>query len=400
VRRGHVFAAALAAALAAAAVAASGSGSAIGAPQPQSQFRGVVPSTLAGPSQVSGGRLVYHGGPVMRTNTTYAIYWAPAGFGYQSGYESSLDRFLGNVAADSGKLSNVYAISTQYSDSSGPIAYRSAFAGSFHDSSPYPAGGCDDSPYASVCLTDAQIQAELQAFTSANHLPVNGTTVYFLFTPLDVGSCFDSTSTGCSYRQYCAYHGNAGTLIYANMPYADQNKANGACDIEPHPNGNQADATINVTSHEHIEAVTDPYGTGWYDAGGYEIADLCAWNFGSQLGSTQSGAYNQTIANGLYELQQEWSNSAGGCGLNALPPTITSFTPTLGRYGTTVTISGVNLGGATSVTLKNVAVPTFTVLSTTKIRAVVPRLSNGPAYWKITTPGGTVTSSASFFYLG
>jgi len=76
-------------------------------------------------------------------------------------------------------------------------------------------------------------------------------------------------------------HGNAGTLIYANMPYADQNKAGAACDIQPHPNGNQADATINVASHEHIESVTDPYGTGWYDANGYEIADLCAWTFGS-----------------------------------------------------------------------------------------------------------------------
>jgi hypothetical protein len=336
----------------------------------------------------------------MRTNTTYSIYWAPAGFSYQSGYDSAIDKYLRDVASASGSLSNVYSISAQYSDSSGPIAYKSTFAGSFHDTTPYPASGCNDSPYASVCLTDAQLQAELTSFTAAHNLPVNGTTLYFLFTPLDVGSCFDSDSSQCSYRQFCAYHGNAGTLIYANMPYADQNHAGAACDIEPHPNGTQADATINVTSHEHIESVTDPYGTGWYDANGYEIADLCAWSFGYQTGNTQSGAFNQSIAGDVYELQQEWSNNAAGCGLNALPPKITSFTPKVGRTGTAVTITGTNLAGATSVTLKNVPATNFKVLSPSSLRVVVPHASNGAAYWQITTPGGTATSPAAFLYLG
>jgi len=200
---GRASAVALVASVLVAAAAASASGSAAGASPPQS-FRGVVPSTLAGQSQAPAGRLDYHGGPVMRTNTTYSIYWAPAGFSYQSGYDSAIDKYLRDVAAASGSLSNVYSISAQYSDSSGPIAYRSTFAGSFHDTTPYPASGCDDSPYASVCLTDAQLQAELVSFTAANHLPVNGTTLYFLFTPLDVGSCFDSGSSQCSYRQFCA----------------------------------------------------------------------------------------------------------------------------------------------------------------------------------------------------
>src|SRR6476469_4042171 len=33
-------------------------------------------------SSVPGGsgQLVYHGGPVMHTNTTYAIYWVPPGY--------------------------------------------------------------------------------------------------------------------------------------------------------------------------------------------------------------------------------------------------------------------------------------------------------------------------------
>ena len=72
----------------------------------------------------------------------------------------------------------------------------------------------------------------------------------------------------------------------------------------------------------------------------------------------------------------------------------------MGRVGTKVTITGTNLAGATSVTLKNVPATSFAVLSPTKISVVVPRVSNGRAYWKITSPGGTATSPSPFLYLG
>ena len=49
-----------------------------------------------------GGNLFYHGGPVMRTNTTYAIYWVPPGYFVSSGYVSIIDQYFANVAADSG----------------------------------------------------------------------------------------------------------------------------------------------------------------------------------------------------------------------------------------------------------------------------------------------------------
>ena len=56
----------------------------------------------AGPSQGLGsGDLSYHGGPTMRTNTTYAIYWIPSGYSvsanYQSLKQSSYDRTGGNA---------------------------------------------------------------------------------------------------------------------------------------------------------------------------------------------------------------------------------------------------------------------------------------------------------------
>jgi hypothetical protein len=389
--------------LAVAAGLLSGSASARSPLVPFGHFRGVVHVGGVAPKIHGAGVLQYHGGPVMRTNTTYAIYWAPAGYSYRSGYQSTINKYFSDVAADNGKSTNVYSVSTQYYDNSGPIAYNSSFAGAFSDTDTYPSSGCVDSPYASVCLTDAQLQAELQAFTSAHGLPVNTTTEYFLFTPLNVGSCFDSTSSTCSYNYYCAYHSNVGNLIYANMPYADQTNANGACDGESHPNGNDADPTINVTSHEHIESITDPFGTAWYDNSGSEIGDLCAWKFGPVLGSTQYGSYDQAINTGFYELQGEYSNASASCawsyGAQQQLPTITGFSPTRGPHGTTVTITGTHFTGATSVTLRNHAA-SFTVSSSTQIKAVVPGISKGYGHWTVTTPSGSATSSGTFYVSG
>jgi hypothetical protein len=94
------------------------------------------------------------------------------------------------------------------------------------------------------------------------------------------------------------------------MPYADTSAA--ACDAGQHPNGNDADATLNVTSHEHNETITDENGNAWYDFGGYENGDKCAWIFGTLSGP--SGAqYNQTINGHHYFLQEEYSNRDRNC---------------------------------------------------------------------------------------
>jgi hypothetical protein len=70
------------------------------------------------------------------------------------------------------------------------------------------------------------------------------------------------------------------------------------------------------------------------------------------------------------------------------PPRITSFTPTVGRAGTLVTINGSNFLGATSVKL-GTASASFTVVNSTKITAVVPKLVPGYYHWTVTTPSGT-----------
>jgi hypothetical protein len=264
---------------------------------------------------VSGfGKLRYHNGPVQHGTTAYAIYWVPAGYSVASDYTSLINRFFTDVAADSGKTTNVYYSDTQYSDASGHVTYSQAFGGSVVDTNPFPASGCTDSvSQTTVCLSDAQLQAEVKRVAAAQGWGGGPAKEFFMFTPRGVGSCADSSD--CSFSQYCAYHSWIGSgsteTLYANQPYTDTVPS--ACDAAAHPNGSEADPTINVVSHENNETITDPNGNAWYDLAGYENGDKCAWNFGSPIGSTSFGAYNQLINGHPYELQQEYSNAHSGC---------------------------------------------------------------------------------------
>jgi hypothetical protein len=76
------------------------------------------------------------------------------------------------------------------------------------------------------------------------------------------------------------------------------------------------------------------------------------------------------------------------------PPVITSFSPTSGPVGTTVTINGANFTGATSIRFRT-AVASFTVLSGSKIEAVVPAGARSGAIVVI-TPNGFNTSPTKF----
>jgi hypothetical protein len=69
---------------------------------------------------------------------------------------------------------------------------------------------------------------------------------------------------------------------------------------------------------------------------------------------------------------------------------INSFTPQSGTTGTTITITGTNLTGATAVSFGGVAASSFTIVNATTITAVVSNGASGSV--SVTTPSGNATS--------
>jgi len=287
-----------------------------------------MPEGLDSPHD-AGVNMTYHGGWVMRTNTTYAIYWDPTGTSCGASdptcgnYVMAIDRYFRDVAAASGSNSNVYSVDTEYSDTTGPIAYQSTFGGGFLDGDPFPpynpSTSCIDGTDP-VCLTDEQIQAEIQKVITKLGWPDGKSSLFVLMTPDLVGACVTNNDNHCVPNATCAWHGgfvgsDAQPAIYAFEPFAATNGCAGN-PLNPSPNGNAADPTINLIDHEMNEAITDPWGDGWYanTTQGGEIADLCAWNFGNPLGTAPNGqAYDEVINGHEYWLQQLWSNDGSHC---------------------------------------------------------------------------------------
>ena len=82
-------------------------------------------------------------------------------------------------------------------------------------------------------------------------------------------------------------------------------------------------------------------------------------------------------------------------------PTITSIAPTSGTTlgGTTFTIKGTNLTGATSVKVNGVAATSVVVVSATSITARTPAGTAGAKSVAVTTAGGTATKASAFTYV-
>jgi len=237
-----------------------------------------------------------------------------------SAYEATINQYFTDVAAASGSTDNVYSVATQYSN----IQYDETFAGSYVDGHPFPmTGGCQDG-FDKYCVTDQQLQMEIGRMIAAHNLPTfSQTTLYFIFTPAHVGVCFlaghASKANGCTTNEFCAYHSDATSFLYAAEPDASAVEGE-LCGSGEAPAGNGADDTINTISHEQNEAITDPINSGWKANDGPnqapkdEMADLCAYDFGgTPLGGAAGAEYNQVINGHDYYLQLEYSNEDGGC---------------------------------------------------------------------------------------
>ena len=320
-------------------------------------------ANAATPADKTFNNLDYNGGPVMPSNTNYIVFWSPSGLsaygpGAPPQYVTGLEQYFTDLAHDSGGRQNVDSVATQYNDLTGAfVHYASRFGGAILDTDPYPASQCPTNAPVTHCVTDAQIQRELERVVNAHHLKRDLTHEYFMMTPPRVESCFSATPPsygGCSAGEipstlaaYCAYHGNTTTtpmLLYSNNPDVVGNRF---CDEKNHPNGPSDAELIGGLSHEHNESITDPMPNDAWTNGaganhGLENGDQCDGQMGTPLGTAPNGAkYNQVINGHFYWYQEEWSNQGHTC-LQRLPkvePKPTARFAVTAAYGRTLTFT-------------------------------------------------------------
>jgi PKD repeat protein len=313
-------------------------------------------SSFPPPSTSPSRPLSYHDGPVVHASVPYVVYWAPPG---QSQYmpaswQQLMQQYFSDVAADSTKATNVFAVNRQFTDHTGFADYKQTFDPSTQvltDTSPYPAGdsNCSKSSDA-ICIGDDQLQAEITSFlaahptlpndglASASQLPVEAP-IYFFVLPTDVDVCL--SGGGCASNSFCSYHSSytdaGNNILYAAIPLnplidtrSEKTCQSDTYSVVQEPNGSPADVALRYISHEDSEAITDPLSTGWWDpVSGNEDGDNCddyranpnsflpAFGFSPNL-------YDQVINGHKYYLQSEWSNGDSGCEMQPSPGTMTA----------------------------------------------------------------------------
>ena len=350
------------------------------------------PATAA-PSFNGTPPLLYGGGPVMGTSgvaTVTPIYWTGA-LSIPAAYQNIINGYLTNMAADSGGPTNVFSTVTQYTNGVNHIHYNIAAGTPLVDTHAFPtSGGCtrdtgavySDSTGYSACVTDSQLIAELSSYLTAHSLPRDLNHLYMVYFPKGVESCFGNANAAgggdCSLNVFCGYHSAFGTVaspaIYASMPYAVPDGANGTtCSSDgggvgnQSPNGNlDADTEVSISSHEILEAITDPEpNSGWIDSSGGENGDDCSYIYGSGFGGPAGAKYNQTINGAHYFTQEEFSNQdwainhATACVQHEDPP-VASFIVTT---PSPIAGSPVAFNGSASIELDNPAPGAITAYS-------------------------------------
>ncbi len=233
----------------------------------------------------AGGNLRYSTGPVQGgTANTYAIFWQPTN-NVSPTYHSLIERYFQDVGS-----SGLYKNNTQYPDSTGAAPSGSNFAGSWTDHSAYPGS----------VLLDSDIQAEVARAQQANGWSSDVHNTFFVYTEKGEDICFDSSQTDCASNNFCGYHGLlSDNTVYAVLPY----RSGSECGNGGSPNGDvAADIIIGTTSHEQMEAATDPLIHAWRDSIGQEIGDKC---------NNIEG--NVTWNGHAYSVQKEWDNRVSNC---------------------------------------------------------------------------------------
>lgn len=250
--------------------------------------RALHAQSIGGGNAGTSPLMTLHGGTVLTSNKTMAIFWGS--WGNPGDIISGIDAFFSGWGG-----SGMAVDSTEYSGTNGQVTKNSTYLGHTLDSTTPP----------KRALTTSQAVSEVCKITNNNPDPMG---VYFIYT-----------STGAGHVNYCAWHSwgtcsNGAPVQVAYMP-----NITGIAGCDPNSDVTSESeglaALANVTSHELSEAITDPRGAGWFDSSGAENGDKCAWSFHNDV----------SFGGKQWKLQMEWSNNAYSAG--------TGYTNSSGQKG-------------------------------------------------------------------
>ena len=233
--------------------------------------------SLKGPHGSGPTNLVDHGGKVLTASTLNAIWWGDA-----TAFPTDAKAGLESLLAGFGK-STYLQIAAQYMRGS---ALTSTLDTSYVDPSAPP----KHQPSVSTIVNEV-------AKEIGPGVTPDPQAIYFVFTSNDPA------------RSFCAWH-SAGVVNGVTVQVAYMPNTAGVAGCDPgdlfHANG-FSEGTRSIadsTAHEFMEAVTDAVPvTAWADKNGEEIGDKCNFVYSAPV----------TVGHDNWQLQEEWSNSAGGC---------------------------------------------------------------------------------------
>ncbi len=330
-------------ALASVLVTALAGTSAVAAPRHSQPVR--TQAGTAGTACQDTPKLGYSNGPLIQHVKVVDVFYSP-GFKYKAMLESYYAAITQSAYFD---------WLTEYNAPNGSFKIsRGSFLLSFEDTNANP-----------TTVKTVNPETYLKGLLAANKLPKpDDDTIYMMYFPSGVDPTDGSGPSCINNGNYCAYHASytdaGGQLVrYGVMPDMEA----GSCAMGCGPPG--FDSFTDVSSHELIEAVTDPdNGTGWYDVGVGandpnncgEIGDICATG-----GTGETGTVNG------YVVQKEWSNKNNGCIVTDPNAVVNDFSiavapspvmvPSGGSATATVTLTK-KTGMAENVTLSASTVPT------------------------------------------
>jgi len=240
--------------------------------EPQARLHEATPMARS-----RSANMTYHGGKIMPTAVTEAIFWGTSWGSYSGDKITGMDTwYIGFEGSNYAKTSD------EYTGTNGQVGAATTHLGHIIDTSASTSGGNTQTILNEVCKVITNPDA-------------SGNGYYAVYTDTPRGNA-----------GYCAWH-SAGTCGGKAVQFAYFFKLDGDAGCDPadtsglHSQGLAAIA--NVSGHELSEARSDPASPGaWYDSSGNENGDKCAWTFNVPLVTFSNSSQ--------WKIQGEWSNAA------------------------------------------------------------------------------------------